>query len=251
MINNAFIYADDLFSKFELEGVVCYPSADKHCCLSCTTNDGLVFLYNKDKQDNYTLKEFGLRKWSPIHAILDMRDYEDNDSISITPEEDEFGFPKILYFQVGKVRMTHYLQNYTFISNQTDLLNLYKQKKFELIKAKDSIKQSLSKEVVKTAGRMATMLNEKFFRIGGASGSNYLYFGDENQSIDFAKLDLGNIGGISTWKNDTYFSYDYFSQLYRAMGSDNVRINVTPTQIIMMADDEKSLKIGILRGKVM
>jgi len=245
------INADKLLSKFDTEGIVCYPSSDNHCCFSSITNDGLVYLYSKDKQENYQLKEFGIRKWSPIHSIIDMRNPEDESSFIVQVENDEFGYPKLINFGVHRVKMTHYLQNYTFLSNQPDLLGLYKQKKFELIRAASDITQTMPKEDLKSLTRMSMMLNEKFFRINRISSQVHLYFGDENQSIDYARLELAYIDPSTVWKNDTYFSVDYFAQLYRAMGVDNVKIKFTPSQIIMMSEDEDSLRIGILRGKIM
>ena len=226
MFERELINADKLLSKFDTEGIVCYPSSDNHCCFSSITNDGLVYLYSKDKQENYQLKEFGIRKWSPIHSIIDMRNPEDESSFIVQVENDEFGYPKLINFGVHRVKMTHYLQNYTFLSNQPDLLGLYKQRKFELIRAVSDITQRISSQV-------------------------HLYFGDENQSIDYARLELAYIDPSTVWKNDTYFSVDYFAQLYRAMGVDNVKIKFTPSQIIMMSEDEDSLRIGILRGKIM
>ena len=251
MLEKTLINADKLFSKFDTEGIVCYPSTDNHCSFSSITDDGLVYLYSKDKQENYELKEFGLRKWTPIHSMIDMRNPEDENSFIVNVENDEFGYPKIMYFDVNRVKMTHYLQNYTFLSNQQDLLNLYKQKKFELTRAAKDITQTLPKEDIRSLGRLSTMLNEKFFRINRISSQVYFYFGDENQSIDCARLELNYLDPSSVWKNDTYFSFDYFAQLYRAMGTDNVKLKLTPSQIIMMSDDENSLQVGILRGKIM
>ena len=62
IVRDALLGADTLFGRFELEGVVCYPSADnKSCCLSAKTDDDLVYLYVKHTpEEEYDGKEFGI-----------------------------------------------------------------------------------------------------------------------------------------------------------------------------------------------
>jgi hypothetical protein len=147
--------------------------------------------------------------------------------------------------------MTHYLQNYSFISNQSELLETYKNKKFCLGQLRDGNAEELDESLIKDICKLGGLLNEKFFRIGGDLGNNYIYFGDENQSVDSGKISIGNIGGLNTWKPEMHFSVEYFSAMYRALSDQNVKIKITPQQIVMVGENDNTNKVAILRGKNM
>ena len=48
-----------------------------------------------------------------------------------------------------------------------------------------------------------------------------------------------------------YFSVDYFSAMYRSLMDCNIKIKFTPQQIIMIGENDNTIKVGILRGKNM
>ena len=254
MITDAMIHADKLLGRFDIEGIVCYPSTDKFCCFSAKTNDDLVYLFVKDKEPDYAYKEFGIRKWSAIHSTLDLGDISHPETIKMRLETDEYGYPATLHTLINNnVKLIQYLQNYTFISRQNELLELYKQKRFELSTAANLAQNTFDGNHIKTLTKIGTMLNEKYFRINqNSDGEVYFYFGDENQSIDFAKVCINDRCQPVEWKTETYFSLEYFTQLFRTLGGDDsVKIKLTPTQIILVNEDQYATRVAILRGKNM
>ena len=252
MLKNTLIEADRLFNKFDLETVVVYPSEDNHCCISCHTNDDLVYVFIKNKANDYTTKEFAIRNWSSIHSIIgSFYNAETSDSFKINVEKDSSDYPNVLKIANGRIKMTHYLQNFSFISNQSELLETYKNKKFCLGQLRDGNAEELDESLIKDICKLGGLLNEKFFRIGGDLGNNYIYFGNENQSVDSGKISIGNIGGLNTWKPEMHFSVEYFSAMYRALSDQNVKIKITPQQIVMVGENDNTNKVAILRGKNM
>lgn len=254
MITDAMIHADKLLGRFDIEGIVCYPSTDKFCCFSAKTNDDLVYLFVKDKEPNYDYKEFGIRKWGAIHAILDLGDINQPETFKMRLETDDYGYPSVLHTIVNSnIKLTHYLQNYTFLSRQPELLELYKQKRFELTNAATMAQDIFDGNHIKSLTKIGTMLNEKYFRINQTDdGDIYFYFGDENQTIDSAKVAINNRCQPIVWKTETYFSLEYFTQLFRTLGgNESVKMKLTPTQIIMVNEDQQALRVAILRGKNM
>lgn len=249
MLKNTLIEADKLFNKFDLETVVVYPSSDSHCCISCHTNDDLAYLYVKNKNEGYTTKEFGLRNWSSIHSIIGSLSNNEN-SLSIKVENDTSDYPSVFKLTNGRIKMTYFLQNYSFISNQNELLEEYKNKKFELGQLREGNADELNESYIKDISKLSALLSEKYFRIGG-NVDNYIYFGDENQSIDNGKIDIGTIGGYNQWKSEMYFSVEYFVAMYRSLLDCDVKIKFTPQQIIMIGENENIIKVAILRGKNM
>ncbi len=248
MLKETLYEADKLFNKFDLNTVVVYSSSDNHCCMSCHTNDDLAYLYVKNKSEGYTDKEFSIRSWNSIHSILSS--FNNDDTLNIKVEKDSEFYPNVFKISQNRIKMTYFLQNYSFLSNQSELLDEYKNKKFELNKLTEGNADDLDESYVKDITKLSSLTNEKYFRIGG-SDNNYIYFGDENQSIDNGKIDIGNIGGYNQWKNEMYFSVDYFSAMYRSLMDCNIKIKFTPQQIIMIGENDNTIKVGILRGKNM
>ena len=264
IVKDTLLKADEMFSKFELEGAVCYPSVNKSCCVSCKTDDDLVYLYverfreinlktegeEESPSTDYELKEFGIRNWYPFHMMLNMCPPE---SLNLEIINDEYGYPQLAYFSYDNVKVKHHLQNYTFISNQNDLLNLYKQKRFELKRAGDNAKHGIGPELFKTMSKFSTMLNEKFFRVDKEGENLVLYYGDMNQSIDCASIKISaEYGANDVGDNSTYFNIDYFTTLYRSLGAnEDVKIHFMKNKIIMATKDEHYYRVGVLVGKNM
>lgn len=251
MLRKTLIEADKLFNKFDLHMVTVYSSAENHCCMSCKTNDDLVFLYVENKNDGYVSKEFSLRNWNSMHSIINSFYSEDDDnSMKIKVETDESNYPNLMKITSGRLKMTYFLQNYNFISNQNDLKEEFDKKRFNLKKNIDGNADNLDATLVKDISKMSMLVNESYFRIGSENGQNYIYFGNENQSVDNGKILIGDIGGINNWKEDIYFSVEYFSSMYRSL-SDNIKIKFMPMQIIMTCETDDVVKVGIIRGKNM
>ena len=252
MLKTTLFEADKLFNKFDLETVVVYPSDDNHCCVSCHTNDDLAYVYIRNKADGYNTKEFAIRNWNAIHSIIgSFYSAESADTFKINVEKDSSEYPNVLKIANGRIKMTHYLQNYTFLSNQPELLETYKNKKFALGQLREGNAEELDESLIRDICKLGGLLNEKFFRIGGEAGNNYIYYGDENQSVDNGKISIGSIGGVNAWKSEMYFSIDYFSAMYRSLADQNVKVKIMPQQIVMIGENDNVTKVAILRGKNM
>lgn len=247
MLKETLIEADRLFNKFDLTTVVVYPSSDNHCCISCHTNDDLIWLFAKNNNSGYTTNQFAFRTWSSIHSVINSFS---NDSLNIKIENDNSNYPQLLKVSNGRIKMNYYLQNYTFLSNQPELLSEYENKRINLNSLNEGNGDELDENLVKDITRLSALLNEKFFRIGKDT-ENYIYFGDENQSIDNGKIYIGDIGGDNLWLPEMYFSVEYFAAMFRSLHDQNIKIKFTPKQIIMYGNDNNVSKVVILRGKNM
>jgi hypothetical protein len=250
MLRQTLIEADSLFNKFDFETVVVYPSSSEHCCISCKTSDDLVYAFVEDKGEEYTTKMFGLRNWSSIHTIISsFYNKDDESSLKIDIDTDDGGSPKVFNISSGRLKMKYFLQNYSFIVNQQDLKDKFDQRKFGLQHTLESNAGELTEDIVKDICRLSSLTNEKYFRITFKDGNNYIYFGDENQSVDNGSINIGNIGGTNIWKENTYFSVDYFSALFRSMYKDTIKVKFLPERILMASENDNAYRVGALRGK--
>ena len=247
MLKETLIEADKLFNKFDLNTVVVYPSSDNHCCISCHTDDDLIWLFAKNNNEGYTINQFAFRTWSSIHSVISSFP---NETLNIKIENDNSNYPQLLRIASGRIKMNYFLQNYTFLSNQPELLSEYENKRINLNYLNDSNGDELDDNIVKDITRLSALLNEKYFRIGKDS-ENYIYFGDENQSNDNGKIYIGNIGGYNEWLPEMYFSVEYFAAMFRSLNEQNIKIKFTPKQIIMFGNNNNVSKVVILRGKNM
>lgn len=251
MLRKTLIEADKLFSKFELETVVVYPSDDNHCCISCKTADDLAYVFVENKEDGYDYKQFGIRTWASIHAIISsFYNKEDDTTFKLKVETDESLYPNLIKVSSGRLKMSYFLQNYGFISNQAEMKESFEKKRFKLGKSVISNGDNLNELIVKDILKLSTLTNEKYFRIGNTNGENYIYFGDEKLTVDNGRIDIGEIGGVNIWRDDMYFSVDYFCSMYRSL-NENLKIKFAPTQIIMISDSDEVIKVGALRGKIL
>ena len=252
MLRQTLIEADKLFSKFDLETVVVYPSDESHCCMSCKTNDDLAYVFIENKSSGYDYKQFGIRSWASIHSIVNSFYSKDDDkTMNLKIDTDESMFPTLMKITSGRLKMTYFLQNYSFISNQQELNESFEKKRFKLGKSIVGNGELMDESIVKDIMKLSSLTNEKYFRICHNDRDNYIYFGDENQSVDNGRINIGEIGGINNWKDDMYFSVDYFSAMYRSLIDDNLKIKFAPTQIIMIGENDNVIKVGALRGKVL
>lgn len=249
MLKEAFMNADKLLGKFDLQSVVCYPDKENHTCFSCRTSDDLLFLYVRDNSVNEdSIKEFGLRNWSTVHSILGLNP----EQLKITVQNDSYGYPSLLTFSSNNLSYRHYLQNYSFVSNQPDVFKMYKERRFHLLNEMGRATSTVKKEDVKTLTRVSSILSDGYFRImRNESGKTVLYCGDLNQSIDTVTIVLDGTVTTETFSDNMYYSVDYFTQLYRAMGeSENVKIGLLKNMIILVNDTESSTQVAIMKGKV-
>lgn len=246
MLKKTILEADKLFNKFDLTTVVVYPTEDNHCCISCHTNDDLVWMMVKNKDNGYDLKQFSFRTWSSIHSVISAFAPE---SLEIKAKNDKSDYPYALCVSNGTIKLNYFLQNYNLISNQSELHTEYKNKRINLNTIDESNAEELDESLVKDIVKISSLVNEETFRIGRDNDENYIYFGDENQSVDNGKICIGNIGGDCSWSSNMHFSVEYFANMYRALSNQNIKIKFMPSQIIMCGENDNVVKVCLLRGK--
>lgn len=257
MLKETLVDINKMYNLFEMDTVVCYPSADNACCISGKTDDDSVYLFTKNiSGGSYDYKEFAFRNWSSIYyAISSVYDTTKGDDgnpkgFNLNITKDSYDYPSILNLKNSRLNITYYVQNYSFLSNQPDLLNNYNRRKFELNELTSGNADDFSEAAVRDLRRITTWLQDKYFRIGRDEQGNFLYVGDPNLSVDCAKIYIDGQGGGENWSDKHYFSIENFNKLFMFMkdNEENFHMKLTPTQIIMSCRNNVTYKTAILRG---
>ena len=250
MLKKTLLDADKLLSKIDLKTVVVYSSQNNNCCISCHTDDDLAYVFVKSNEDGYTEKEFSLRSWNSMHSILgSFCNPETVDNLKLKFGYDSETYPNTIEFKNGRLKLTHFLQNYSLLRNQQELLADYTKKKLALNQFSGD-GDYIDDGVVKDISRMSGLVNEKLFRINyKESIGTYVYFGDENQSADNGSIVIDENESSVLYKNDVYFPVDYFVNIYKAMSGDGFKMKLYADKIIMINNGDVTSKVAIIRGK--
>lgn len=243
-MKNILLEADKLFSKLELENVVMYPNDMGNACLSCCTNDDLTYVFVLSKSNDYTTKEFSFRNWASIHSVISSF-WGNINELNIDVDNDKNNYPQRLKISNSRINMNYYLQNYSFISNQQDLLNIYKKKKFCLASIKDGF-TDLTTDIVKDINRMSSLTLEKQFHIKCKDGT-FIVFGEETHTVDNGSVKISDDNLLNVDKSFN-FNIDYFLKLYASLNGDNFICRFLNDKIIMTNETETFLKVAIIRG---
>lgn len=252
MLKEIMIDADKLLSKLDLNTVVVYSSQDNNCCISCHTDDDLAYVYVKSKNDGYVEKEFALRNWKTMHSILSsFYSPESFNDLKFKIGYDSENYPNKLDIKNGRLKMTHYLQTYSLIRNQDEMLDSYKKKKLALNQFNSSLSgDEIDDNVIKDIAKMSSLVNEKSFRINYKEGlGTYIYFGDENQSADNGSIIIDENETSNVYKSDIHFPVDYFIGVYKALSGDGFKIKFYSDKIVMVNEGDITSKVAIIRGK--
>ena len=248
MLKNTLINADKLLNKLNLTSVVVYSSSDNNCCISCHTDDDLAYVYVKNKSDGYVEKEFSLRNWDSIHSILgSFYTPETINNLKFNFKYDNENYPSMLEIKNGRLKMNYYLQNYSFIRNQQQLLDEYTKKKLALKPFNDD-GHNIDETVVKDMSKLSSLVNEEYFKFIVKNNGTYICFGDENQSADNASIMISE-EQLITPRDKTMFPVNYFINIYKSMQGKEFKIKLFSDKIIFVNEDEEYLKIAIVRGK--
>ena len=258
MFKEILVKAGAFLNLFDFENVVCYPSDEGNCCVSCKTDDDNVYMFVRNNKTGYINKEFSLRSWKSLYYVIDIcKDEQSEDSgFKLQTVTNEYGYPSIMNIKSPRLSATHYLQNYSFISQQPDLLNLYNQRKFRLNPIKQGNANNLNETIMKDMRRLSTWLNDKYFRIEHDEKGNFFYLGDLNMSVDSVKLYIDGNGGNTSWDSRQYFNIDNFLRIFRFMRDEAIiddklkelKINLMANQIIFSYEANDILKVAIVRG---
>lgn len=249
ILKSVIIDNDTLFNNFDLETVVTYPK-NKHLNMSCFTNDGYVYLHTESKQE-YELEEFAFRNWAKVHQILSSfynPKYADEFHLTVNLSNN---YPQSIKCENNGISLVHYLQNYDFISRSDDMLSAYKKKKLYLDSSTiiDEV-PTLNDTMVKSLVQIGNILNEEFFTIQCLNNSLYFTYGINNTSIDSGKVRVEPTYTDTAKFSENYmFSVKEFSNIFKALSNENLKIQLFKDKIIFVADNDISTKMVILRAK--
>ncbi len=248
MLKETLVSADKLMSKIDLTTVVVYSSSTNNCCVSCHTNDDLVYVYVRNKSDGYVEKEFSLRSWDSIHSILGtFYSPETFDKLKMNFKYNDENYPSMLEVKNGRLKMNYYLQNYSFLRNQQQLLDEYNKKKLALKPFTDDGVE-FEESLIKDISKLSSLTNEEYFKFYVNDLGTYICFGDENQSADNASIKISDEQIISP-NEKTKFPVNYFINIFKSLMGNGFKIKLFSDKIIMCQEDDKFLKIGIIRGR--
>lgn len=249
MLEKMFLDVNKLFSKFEFKPVVVYPSSTFHCCISCRTFDDKVFVYAESNEDNYEEKEFAIRDWSVMSSILGTFSGENEEKMKVKLAYNDYNYPHLATFTSGRLKVNHYLQSYNMVSSQQDLLANYTKKKLNLKEFSGEGDDYITEEIVKNISKMSSLLSEKNFRLKNTSEGIFVLFGNENQTIDNGLIKISDKEENIEFKDNMYFSVEYFINMFKAMAvNDEYKIKVFTDKIVFCGKNDISSKVGIVVG---
>lgn len=239
-----------VFNKGDMKTIVVHNS-DGKMRISCHTDDKQLYAFGESINDSWNEKEFAFRDWSCVSAILSsFYDNTEPEKCSMTLEKNDEDYPNVLKVKSGRTKMTHYLQNYTFISRQEDLLNMYKGKKFTLKPLTNNYLIDFDSSSMSKISKLSGISGEKTFRIGLENGDLYFYFGDETKTIDNAKICVCESYSNQIMDKGLSFSVEYMNIAYNALRDcENINIKVDSGMIVLSGENEVSKKVMAVVGK--
>ena len=233
------------FMKTDCKTIVCHPG-DGHLRISSTTDDKQLYIFAESIADGWDCKEFAFRDWQSVSQIISSF-YGDTCEMKI--EKDQEDYPNILRIKNGSMKMTHYLQNYTFISRQDDLLNSYKGKKFTLKGADTNSFPDFTADTMSKITKLSNLTGEKYFKIKKEGTDLYLTFGDESKTIDNGKILIQTTYTTPFTDSNLYFSVDYFNIAVSSLKDQDMMIKFDGKSIQVSGQDNISKKVMVILGK--
>ena len=162
---------------------------------------------------------------------------------------NDYNYPHLATFSAGRLKVNHYLQSYNMISSQQDLLNNYSKKKLNLKEFSGEGDNYITDEVVKNISKMSSLLGEKTFRLKSTNEGIFALFGNENQTIDNGLIQISDIVENIEFKDNMYFSVEYFINMFKAMSiNEEYKIKVFPDKIVFCGRNDVTSKVGIVVG---
>lgn len=239
------------FVKTDCKTVVCHSSDNGNLRISTTTDDKQMYIYTESVEGGWNTKEFAFRDWSAISSIISsFYDSENPDKCVMTLDKDSEDYPNVLNVKNGRMKMTHYLQNYTFISRQDDLLNAYKGKKFHLKAPTVGYIDTFDIDTMRSVSKLSSLTGEKLFRIGMEGTGLYFYFGDETKTIDNAKICVCENYEHSYVDKGLKFSVDYLNIAFNSLRTHNdVKMKIDGGTIVVSGSNDISNKVVAVIGK--
>jgi hypothetical protein len=244
MLKSVLADINKTFNKLDMKMVVVH-SSDGHLRVSCHTDEKQMYVFVESIDDKWTQKEFAFRDYSVISSL--MSSFSDDMVFDIKCNEEDY--PNILKIKNKYVNMTHYLQNYTFISRQDDLLNEYKGKKFQLKPVETNLFVNFDKDLMRQIMKLSALTNETLFKIGLENNNLYFYFGDESKTMDNAKICVcENYEGEFKDKG-LLFNVNNLNIAFNSLNDQDVKMRYDGGTFVLSGENEISRKVIALVGK--
>ena len=240
------------FMKTDCKTIVCC-SADNHLRISSTTDDKQLYIYAESIADGWDCKEFAFRDWASVASIISsFYDVNEPDNCSMMLNKNDEDYPTLLRVKTGRMEMVHYLQSYSFISKQEDLLNTYKGKKFNIkpVEASDpNLLSGFTPDIMTKLSKLSSMTGEKYFKIKREDDKIYFCFGDETKTIDNGKILVQTDYNGTFTDNGLYFSVDYLGIAVNSLKNQDMLVKFDGKLITVSGKNDISNKVMVIVGK--
>lgn len=233
------------FMKTDCKTIVCHPG-DGHLRISSTTDDKQLYIFAESIANGWNNKEFAFRDWQSVAQIISSF-YGDTCEMKL--ECDDQDYPNILRIKNNGMKMSHYLQNYTFISRQDDLLNSYKGKKFTLKSVDVNGFPDFTSDTMSRVSKLSNLTSEKYFKIKKEGNDLYVTFGDESKTIDNGKVLIQSNYTQPFIDNNLYFSVEYLNIAVNSLKDQDMKIKYDGKSLQVSGQDDVSKKVMVILGK--
>ena len=238
------------FMKTDCKTIVCHPSSDKKLRISSTTEDKQLYIYAESIATGWESNEFAFRDWASVASMISsFYNPSEPESCIMKLECDEQDYPNVLRVKNGGMKLTHYLQNFTFISRQDDLLNAYKGKKFTLKQLDVTSMPEFDANIMSSVSKLSSLTGEKYFKVKKEGTDLYFCFGDETKTIDNGKIKVQSVYTIPFTDKGLYFSVDYLNIAVNSLKDQNMKIKYDGGLITVCGDNDISNKVMAIVGK--
>lgn len=238
------------FMKTDCKSIVCHPSSDKKLRISSTTDDKQLYIYAESIADGWDKNEFAFRDWAGVASIISsFYNPAEPESCVMKLECDEQDYPNVLKVKNGVMKMTHYLQNFTFISRQEDLLNAYKGKKFTLKSLDTNSMPDFNGNTMSNVSKLSSLTGEKYFKVKKEGTDLYFVFGDETKTIDNGKILVQTNYTTPFTDKGLYFSVDYMNIAVSSLKDQNMMVKYDGGIITVCGCNDISRKVIAIVGK--
>ena len=238
------------FMRTDCKTIVCHPSSDKKLRVSSTTEDKQLYIYAESVNAGWEYNEFAFRDWASIAAIISsFYDSSSPESCVFKLESDEQDYPNVLKIKNGVMKMTHYLQNFTFISRQDDLLNAYKGKKFTLKQIDVNCMPEFTADTMTKISKLSALTGEKYIKVKKEGNDLYFVFGDETKTIDNGKILVQTNYTTPFTDKGLFFSVEYLGIAVNSLKDQNMKIKYDGGIITVCGSNDISNKVMAIVGK--
>lgn len=235
------------FMKTDCKTIVCHPSPEGNLRVSSVTDDAQLYIYAESVETGWDKKEFAFRDWTSVASIIST--FNSTDGFELKLESNEEDYPYLMKAKSKHMSMTHYLQNYTFISRQDDLLKTYKGKKFTLKSLDQNYMPNFNANTMSEISKLASLTGEKSFRVKKEGNDLYFCFADETKTIDNGKVKVEENYQLPFTDKGLFFNVEYLGIAVNSLKDQDMKIKFDGGMITVCGGNDVSKKVIAIVGK--